>query len=249
MNTLIEKHFEKLLQGSPSAAGDYSGSLVCIARTGGDPEALNLAGAKTLLTGLFQEGAFQDAQILVNRTTENYGVLTVQSGFAPFLSYACIIRNGKIAGMTLYAYRPVKNIMPPGAPIPKCKDTRKMFNKHFRAMFSMKARVITKDYAEDGVVITNMARDICDGKPQIYDFCDHLMKNTWRLLRKMNFHGITSVRWKIRSAEKGLLLFTMEAPAMNMVMTETYWVENGKIRFECSIACGDMLDLVHKMLY
>lgn len=78
-------------------------------------------------------------------------------------------------------------------------------------MFSMKARVITKDYAEDGVVITNMARDICDGKQQIYDFCNHLMKNTWRLLRKMNFHGITSVRWKIRSAEKGRLLFTMEA--------------------------------------
>lgn len=119
MNTLIEKHFEKLLQGSPSAAGDYSGSLVCIARTGGNPGALNLAGAKTLLTGLLQAGAFQDAQILVNRTTKNYGVLTVQSGFAPFLSYACIIRNGKIAGITLYAYRPVKNIMPPRGAYPQ----------------------------------------------------------------------------------------------------------------------------------
>lgn len=178
---LIEKHFEKLLQGSLSAAEDYADSLVCIARTGGNPETLDLAGAKALLTGLLQAGAFYGAQILVNRNTENYGVLTVQSGFAPFLSYACVIRNEKIAGMTLYAYRPAEDITPPGTPVPRCKDAEKMFNKHFRAMFSMKASVITKDYAKDGVVITNMARGVCDGKPQIYDFCDHLMKNSRKL--------------------------------------------------------------------
>lgn len=249
MSNLIEKHFEKLLRGSLSAVEDYSGSFVCIARSGGNPQALNLTGAKTLLTGLLQAGAFQNAQILVNRNSENYGVLTVQSGFSPFLSYACMIKNGKIAGVTLYAYRPVKNVIPSGAPIPGCKAARKMFNRHFLAMFSMKAGVITKDYARDGVVITNMAEDVCDGRQQIYDFCQHLMKNSWKLLRKMNFRGITSARWKICSAPKGLLLFTLEAPAMNMVMTETYWVKNGKIQFECSIACGDMLDLVRKTLY
>lgn len=248
MSSLVKSHLEKILRGDMTAAEDYGNNLICIARAGGNPETLDGAGARLLLTRLLKEVSFPDARILVNRTSDSYGVLTVQSRFAPFLSYACVTKGGKIAGTTLFIYKPARNILPEGVPMPKCQSAGKLFWKHVRAMFSIKASVITKDYAENGVVITNMAKDVCDGKPQIYAFCDHLMKNCWALIRKMDFHGITSVRLKMRSAGDGLLLFTLEAPGMNMVMTETYWVEHGKIQFECSIAHGAMLQLVHELL-
>ena len=249
MNSLLERHFEKILRGDASATEDYSKNLICIARVGGKPETLDSSGTKTLLIRLQKAISFPDAHMLVKRTTEEYGVLAVQSPFAPFLSYTCIVKHRKIAYTTLYLYRPLRNLMPHITRMPKSKNASKIFGKHFRAMFSMKAKVIVKDYAENGVVMTNMAKATCDGKEQIYDFCNHLMHKSWALMKKLNFHGITSVRWSTKSAGDGLLLFTCEAPAMKMIMTETYWVEGGKIQFECSIAHGPMLNLIHKILY
>lgn len=248
MSGLAAEHIEKILRGDMKAGEDYSERMVCLARAGGQIETLNCTEARALLARVQQAVCFSEATVLVNRTTENYGVLTVQSAFAPFLSYACIVQGEKITGATLYIYQPSERIVHAGTPMPKSKPASKMFYKHVRAMFSVSAKVITKDYAESGVVITNMTGDVCEGKGQIYAFCDHLMKNCWTLIRKMNFHGISSVRWKLRSAGEGLLLFTIEAPKMGMVMTESYWIEDGKIQFECSIAHGAMLDLVHELL-
>lgn len=248
MSNVIEKHFEKILNADVSALEDYEQSIVSIVRAGGNPETLNIDGIKTLMKEVLTVVPFGEAEVLVNRTTEANGVLTIKSSFAPFLSYACVAWDGKITGATLYIYQPAENLKLNIVSMPKSKEANKMFWKHVRAMFSISADVITKDYTENGVVITNMAKDVCDGKPQIYDFCDHLMKNCWTLIKKMSFHGISSVRWKVRSAGDGLLLFTIEAPKMGMVMTETYYVKNGKIQFECSIADGAMLDLVHELL-
>lgn len=248
ISSVIESHFEKILQNDTSAFEDYSQTIVSIVRAGGSPKTLNINGIKLLMNQLFRFISFDNAEVLVNRTTDTNGVLTVRSSFAPFLSYACIAKNGKITGATLYLYNPARSINLDAVPMPECKEANKMFWKHVRAMFSISAKVITKDYDENGVVITNMAKDVCNGKPQIYNFCDHLMKNCLTLLKKMDFHGISSVRWKICSAGDGLLLFTIEAPKMGMVMTESYYVKNGKIQFECSIADGAMLDLVHDLL-
>lgn len=248
MSNLIKSHFEKILQADPTALADYSDSITCIVRVGSQPQTLNHVGIKALMTQVLSRVPFQKADVLVNRTTAASGVLTVKSSFAPFLSYACVAKNGKITGVTLYIYQPAENLKLETVSIPKSKEASKIFGKHFRAMFSLSANVITKDYAENGVVITNMTKDVCDGKPQIYAFCDHLMKSCWMLLRKMDFHGIFSARWKVLSAGDGLLLFTIEAPKMGMVMTETYFVQNGKIQFECSIADGAILELVHELL-
>lgn len=248
MSGVIAEHFRKILCGDISVTEDYSDNLVCIARMGNKPETLNSAGAKVILVSLMHMTAFQNADVLVNQTTENYGVLTLQSDFAPFQSYVCIAQDGKIIRATLYAYRPVQEMLAAVEPMPKSKDASKIFHKHVRAMFSMKASIITQDYAENGIVITNMAKGTCEGKPQIYKFCNHLMKNSRALVKRMDFHGISSVRWHIRSAGDGLLLFTIEAPSMQMLMTETYWVKDSKIQFESSIAHGAMLDLIHELL-
>lgn len=248
MSNVIERHFEKILNADVSAVNDYAQSIVSIVRAGGKPETLNIDGIKALMREVLTVVPFGEVEVLVNRTTEASGVLTVKSSFAPFLSYACVARDGKITGATLYIYQPADKLKLNTFSMPKSKEASKMFWKHVRAMFSISADVITRDYAEDGVVITNMAKDVCDGKPKIYAFCDHLMKNCWTLIKKMNFHGISSVRWKVRSAGDGLLLFTIEAPKMGIVMTETYYVTNGKIQFECSIAHGAMLKLVHELL-
>lgn len=250
MNHLLEQHFDKILSGHiDEAILDYSESLVCIARTGKQPQTLSYTGAKKLMLKLQKVLDFSDLQVSVKQSTEDYGVLTVKSKFAPFLSYTCIVKNGRIAYMTLYIYQPAKNILPSNLPpMPKCKAASKMFGKHLRAMFSMKASVITKDYGKNAVVITNMSKDTCNGIDEIYKFCDDLMKNSRALIKKMSFKGITSVRWKSRSAGEGLFLFTIEAPKMGMVMTETYWVENGKIQFENSIADGKMIDLLQELM-
>ena len=119
MSGLIVKHFEKILQGDISAADDYSEKLTCIARVGGKPETLNSAGAKALLKRLQKLIPFQEAEVLVNRATENYGVLAVQSSFAPFLSYACVAEKGKIIGATLYIYQPAQDLAPAVTPMPR----------------------------------------------------------------------------------------------------------------------------------
>lgn len=248
MNYIIKDHFNKILQADVNAVKDYSKNLISIVRVGKDPETLNSDGMKLLMTQVMSNVPFDNAKILVNRATETNGVLTIKSSFAAFLSYTCIVENEKIIATTLYIYQPIKTLDFNTVFIPKSKEANRMFRKHVRAMFSISANVITKDYAENGVVITNMAKDICNGKHQIYEFCDSLMTNCWRIIKKMSFRGISSIRWKVHSAGDGLLLFTIEAPKMGMIMTETYYIQNGKIQFECSIADGAMIDLVHELL-
>lgn len=106
MSNLIEKHFEKILNADISVLGDYDENIVSIVRVGGAPETLNIDGVKALMKQLLSIISFSEAEILVNRTTASNGVLTIKSSFAPFLSYACIAKNCKIAGATLYIYQP-----------------------------------------------------------------------------------------------------------------------------------------------
>ena len=46
----------------------------------------------------------------------------------------------------------------------------------------------------------------------------------------------------------GVLLLVCEAKAMRMVMTETYYVKDGKIQFESSIFGGRMLNAIRENL-
>lgn len=254
MNNYIENHFEKLLTGEiKSAFADYSRTITCIADVNGKSQTLTGKHAAHLIWNLGKVlglGTEHAPETLVRRSTEEYGVLTLKSSiFAPFISYTCIVKNGEIAYFTLYVSNPSCNILPKQtASLPEGKEAKKLFYKHVRAMFSMSANVITKDYAEYAVVITNMSKDICDGKSEIYLFCDNLMKSCWKIIRKLRPHSFSPIKWKTKSIDDGLMLFVCEAKAFNTVMTETYWTENGKIQFESSICSGDMPKLVQKIV-
>lgn len=253
MGRLIGSHFERILHGKiEETASDYSEELVCIIHTNG--KSLTLAGrlAADLLQAMWKEipfGGTDGVRILVNRHSSDYGVLTVDSGaFSPFISYTCIVKHGKIAYATLYLFELKKDIFPEkAAQMPKGKAVKRLFHKHVRAMFSRNADVIVKDYAQDAVVITNMAKDVCRGKPEIHRFCSQLMESSWEIVKQMKFHGFPKLRWKTKSAVNGLMLFVCEADAIGSVMTETYWVEDDKIKFEASVCGGDMLEIVDKV--
>lgn len=254
MKNLIEQHFEKLLTGEiKSAFADYSQTVLCIAHVNGKSHTLTGKHAAHIIWNLSKVlalGSNPATEILVRRSTEAYGVLTLKSNvFAPFISYTCIVKNGKIAYFTLYVSEPSCNILPKQTvSLPEGKEAKKLFYKHVRAMFSMSADVITKDYAEHAVVMTNMAKNTCNGKPEIYQFCSNLMKSCWKIIRKLRPHRLAPIKWETKSAAGGLMLFVCEAKAFDMVMTETYWVENGKIQFEASIGSGDMPKLVQRIV-
>lgn len=82
MSNVVERHFEKVLNADVSALEDYDESIVSIVRAGGNPETLNIDGVKALMKEVLTVVPFREAEVLVNRTTEANGVLTVKSSFA-----------------------------------------------------------------------------------------------------------------------------------------------------------------------
>ena len=254
MENLITKHFEQILRGFPAdAVFDYSKELICIAHVNGHSETLNYVSTVKLMKNLAQvvhADDSDDVEVLVNRSTLDYGVLALRSkAFAPFISYTCMVKNGQIRYVTLYISEPAQDIFPsPATQFPDAPAAKKMFYKHVRAMFSMSADVIVKDYGENAVVITNMAKDTCSGKAAIHLFCSQLMKVSKSIIKSLKPHGFPTFKWRVKTAAGGLLLFVMESKAFGTVMTETYWVEDGKIQFESSICSGEMMGTLNKLL-
>lgn len=251
MSNLLEEHFTALMEGREhDALAAYSKKLVAIAHVNGKAETLLYDSATDLMQNLCRAARLgqpdANLSVLVRKNTADYGVLALCcKPFSDFISYACIVKKGKIVRMTLYVHAPSKNILLlPATPMKKGVRASRMFRKHVLAMFSLSANVITKDYAENGVVITNFTDSICDGKPQIYAFCDTLMKSAWSIIKGLRPHRPLSMKWHTKSAAGGLYLFVLEAKAFGTVMTETYWVEGDAIAFECSIADGEMMHLI-----
>lgn len=254
MSNRIENHFQKILNGDGrEVLSDFSKKTVCIAHVNGKSETLLGKSAAHLLWNLEKvlfPNETSEVEVLLKRVAGDYGVLTLKSEcFSDFISYSCIEKNGKIAYMTLYVHEPSCNILPkPCALLAEGKQAKKLFYRHVRAMFSVSADVIAKDYSENGIVMTNMAKDTCNGKAEIHAFCDELMKSSWKIIKKLRIHGFPSVKWKTKSAADGLMLFVCEVKAFGSFMTETYWVEDGKIQFESAVCGGEMPKLVQDVL-
>ena len=126
-------------------------------------------------------------------------------------------------------------------------QARRVFYKHALAMMSVSADVIVKDYDENALVVTNLAGSACEGKAQIHAFCDHLMHSYGKILKSLRLHGLSAIHWKTTPAGGHLALFALDARCLGMVMTETYWVEDGKIRFESSICRGGMQETIQNL--
>lgn len=254
MEHILQAHFRKILfRDEKGIALDFGPDLVSILHIGHSSRTMPRRPTLRFLQWLVREIPFDDPNdtaVLVNRSTPDYGVLAVSSrSFAPFISYTCIIKNGRIAYVTLYVSEPKARVFPAlHKALGAGKEAEKVFHKHVRAMFSMSADVITKDYSEDAVVITNMAKDICDGKREIHAFCASLMRSSWGILKKIRLHGLPAIRWKTKAIPGGVLLFVCEAKALGMVMTETYFVKDGKIQFEDSIGNGEIVEMIPQML-
>ena len=254
MGQIIQDHFRKILNNDEKGiAADFGSGLVSILSIGNAARTMPRQPTIRFLQWMVEEIPFgdpSDATVLVNRSTPDYGVLAVSSkSHAPFLVYTCIVKDGKIAYVTLYISEPKAQFSPIlHSEMGKGKEAKKVFHKHVRAMFSMSADVITKDYREDAVVITNMAKDICDGKKEIHSFCASLMKSSWGIMKKIRLHGFPAIKWKTKAIPDGVLLLVCEAKALGMVMTETYYVKGGKIQFESSIGNGEIMDMIPQML-
>ena len=63
----------------------------------------------------------------------------------------------------------------------------------------------------------------------------------------LRLHGLSAIHWKTTPAGGHLALFALDARCLGMVMTETYWVEDGKIRFESSICRGGMQETIQNL--
>ena len=254
MNSILKEHFKKiLLKDTKGIVPDFDKNLISIIHTDGTSKTMTYSPTIQYLQRLIKEIPSDnpdEIKVLVNRCTADYGVLSIRiKSFTPFLSYNCIVSNGKISYITLYIFEP-KRVIPliDYRKMRKGKQVKKIFHKHVLAMFSMNANVITKDYRDDAVVITNMAKNICDGKKEIYTFCSSLMKSSWSILKRIKIHGFPHIKWKTKTIPDGVMLFVCEAKAMGTVMTETYYVKGGKIQFESSICGGRMLKIIHETI-
>lgn len=103
-------------------------------------------------------------------------LLSIRSkSFAPFLTYTCIVKKRKISYVTLYIFEPKRKVLPViDTKMEKGKQVKKVFHKHVRAMFIMSPNIISKNYTDSAVVITNMAKNICNGKREFHTFCSFL---------------------------------------------------------------------------
>ncbi|MDO4272159.1 MAG: hypothetical protein Q4D16_00695 [Eubacteriales bacterium] len=254
MDNILQEHFQKILsKDTKGILSDFSENLVSIIHVDGTSKTMTYYPSVQLLQSIIKDitsGSLDEKNILVNRCTPDCGVLTLRSrSFAPFLSYTCIVKDGKISYFTLYVFSPKKKITPAAySEMKKGRQVKHVFHKHFLAMFSMNADVITKDYRDDAVVITNMAKTVCSGKEEIHTFCSHLMKSSWKIMKKIKIHGFPMIKWNTKSIPDGIMLLVCEAKALGTVMTETYYVKDGKIQFESSICGGRMLKPIHQIL-
>lgn len=253
-NHFIREHFHKILnKDTDGILTDFDTNLVSIVHAEGTSATMSASAAILLIKRLVREipfGRKDDVHILVNRCTPDYGVLSIHSSsFAPFLSYTCIVKNGKIAYYTLYIYNPKRELLPfTDTSMKTDRQAKKIFRKHFLAMFTMNPDVITKDYEDSAVVITNMAKTICNGKKEIHSFCSSLMKSSGAIIRHISIRGFPRIMWKTTSVPDGILFLVCEAKAMGTVMTETYYIKDGKIQFESSICGGRMLKTLHEIM-
>lgn len=247
MDYIIQEHFNKILRKDENGIlSDFDKDLVSIIHADGISKTVTYHSSVQFLQRLIREIPFDranDVHVLVNRCTPDYGVLSIHSkSFASFLTYTCIVKNGKISYVTLYIFEPKRKVLPViDSKMEKGTQVKKVFHKHVRAMFTMSPDVITKDYTDSAVVITNMAKNICNGKREIHTFCGVLMKSSWNIIKYIRIHGFPIIKWKTKSISGGVMLFVCEAKAMGTVMIETYFVKNGKIQFESSICGGRIL--------
>lgn len=253
MNHIIQEHFKKILsQKTDEMVSDFSRDLVSIVHIDGKSKTLAYYPTLRLLQRVTEEIFFSEpeSKVLVNRCTPDYGVLSIHSkSFAPFVNYTCIAKEGKISYVTLYIFSPKHKLLSiEDTEMEKGKEVKKVFHKHFLAMFTMNPDVITKDYEDSAVVITNMTKNICNGKGEIYAFCHNLMKSSGRIMKHIRIGGFPVVKWKTKSLPDGILLLVCELKALRMVMTETYYVKNGKIQFESSICGGRLLKTIRENL-
>ncbi|MCR1838980.1 hypothetical protein [Murimonas intestini] len=253
-NHIIKEHFNKILHKDANGIlSDFDKNLVSIVYADGKAKTMSCHAAIQFLQQLVREIPFDcanDVRVYVNRCTSDYGVLSVRSkSFSPFLSYTCIVKNGKISYVTLYIFEPKRRVLPiTGTKMEKGREVKRIFHRHLRAMFTMNANVITRDYEDSAVVITNMSKNTCNGKNEIHTFCSRLMKSSWSIIKHIRIHGFPKIKWKTKSVPDGVMLLVCEARAMGTVMTETYYVKNGKIQFESSICGGRMLKPIHEIL-
>lgn len=253
MDRFLKDHFAAILAKDAAAAlAGYAPGAVGILHLDGTSRVLSGAALARALCDLVSPGVLggkRRLRVLEERTGGNYGVLALSSeGFTPFLCYTCIVKNEKIAYMTLYAHRPAFQLLlaEEDRRVPRGKAAKRLFYKHAAAMMSVNADVIVRDYAPDAVVITNLAGETCTGRPEIRAFCASLMKSVGKIVKGFRFHGFHALRWSTRDAAQGLLLFVGEAGSLGTIMTETYWVQDGKIKFEASVCSGEMLELVKR---
>lgn len=246
MNTFLYNHFESFLTSQTKRAfSDFSQDLVCIVNINNQAKRLHYSAARNLLSELFSNIDAGTVKVLVKECSDEFGVLTLSiPRLSSFLSYTCIVENGKISRITLYVPALKRNYrLSPDSFKSHNQMAKRKFYKHALAMMSANADVIVRDYADDAVVITNLADHVCSGKPAIHAFCSGLMKSCFKIIKGLRFHGFSKIKWQTMEAD-GLLLFVCEAKCFHTLMTETYWVPNGKIKFEASVCKGDMLRII-----
>lgn len=256
MNAEMNQHLEALadLQSEAFLAG-LSPSLTGLASYRGKMMKLDYTAAIQLFQCLFASEACYQARsqrvVSVKESTEEFGVIALSlPTITPFCSYVCRQEAGKITAFTL-VLSDLQIRLPlfaGGQIIPDSPSAKKKFYHHALMMGSLNARIIARDYAADAVVVTNMAESVCHGQAEIIQFCTRLMKQVGSILKRFKLHGAPGIRWKIGTAEAGMLLFVGEACGLNTVMTETYWISQDKIQFESSIVDGEMLQIVKAVL-
>lgn len=236
-NMELEKAFE-----------DYAQDMKCILNINGKGYTLRRDNFVRFVSKIFAGTEAENLEILVEENKKGYGVLTFSAeGVSDFVSYVCVAQDEEIKYITLLVHELQFEIALPETHKQKKTEARKMFYKHCAAMMSASANVITKDYDDKAVVITNMSKDICDGKEEIYSFCDTLMKSVFKILKSFRFYGFSKIKWRTTGIKDGLLLFVVDAKCFDMIMTESYWVKDGKIQFETSICKGGMLDCIRNL--
>ena len=250
MDQTIQRHFAAFRRMDlPAVLGGYAPGLTAVVQAGAAGRTLGRQGLGRLLALLFRQAAARSLQVLCQDGRGDWGVLALSAPDETlFINYVCRVQGGAVTHLTLYVCDPsgqtrlpVRNIAAKG------NQARRVFYKHALAMMSASADVIVKDYDENALVVTNLAGSACEGKAQVHAFCDHLMHSYGKILKSLRLHGLSAIHWKTTPAGGHLALFALDARCLGMVMTETYWVEDGKIRFESSICRGGMQETIQNL--
>lgn len=244
---VLTHHIQAMLtMDFENAPSDYSEKLAAITRLDGQNRTLGYDSLTAILNrsakiasalGLDLENAAARLRTLFRCGVGDYVVFVCE--MKPFSSFACfnyIVEDGKAVYVTGYAKTPpMPSLGVKAHPFEPGVETMAAMDAHLEHLREKDIDALAADYAEDAIVITNLAAKPFVGAEEIKRYCRQSLEKAGPQFAALTAPG-TKYNLKQAVAELGCIGFQHKENRQYGVLTQR--VRGGKIIFESVIFQG-----------